>query len=295
LVDSHEAAGVEVEPLGLKEPGLFEAFARLDKTQTIAPAEATLLETLEKNPGAVPFTAEEVEREKVKQKNDYDKILDEPAELVASLAEADSLGDWRLFYIERDRIAAVTPADVERVALAYLKPSNRTLGIFEPTPKPDLAVIPEAPDVAKLVANYEGKAAQESVAAFDTAPEAIEKRVERSRLANGMQIALLNKETRGAAVSGTIILRMGDAKSLFGQKTIAQLTAAMLLRGTTHLSRQEIADRLDQLDAKLSISSQGSAVIVQFQTRRDKLRERARDQFEPHRAPVDRSPGLSAL
>jgi zinc protease len=271
LVDSHEAAGVEVEPLGLKEPGLFEAFVRLDKTQTIAPAEATLLETLEKNPGAVPFTAEEVEREKVKQKNEYEKILDEPTELVASLAEADALGDWRLFYIERDRIAAVTPADVERVALAYLKPSNRTLGVFEPTQNPDLAVIPEAADVAQMVANYQGKAAQESVAAFNTAPEAIEKRVERSRLANGMQIALLTKETRGAAVSGTIILRMGDAKSLFGQKTIAQLTAAMLLRGTTHLTRQEIADRLDQLEAKLSISSQGSAVIVQFQTRRDKL------------------------
>ncbi len=271
LVESHEAASVEVEPYSLAEPGLFEVFARLDKNQLIPTAEKTLIEMIEKNPEALPFTAEEVERAKVKQKNGYDKIVDDPVDLVANLAEADALGDWRLFYIERDRIAAVSPADVLRVARTYLKTSNRTLGIFEPTPAPDVAEIPATGELGPVVSAYQGRGAKESGEAFDTDPLAIEKRVARTALGNGMQLAFLTKRTKGQSVNGTMILRMGDAKSLTDEKTIAQLTAAMLTRGTTHRSRQQIADELDTLDSKLSISSQGAAVVVQFETRRDKL------------------------
>ena len=39
---------------------------------------------------------------------------------------------------------------MQRVAAAYLKPSNRTLGVFVPVAKIDRAEIPPAPDVAAL-------------------------------------------------------------------------------------------------------------------------------------------------
>ncbi|MGA2552944.1 MAG: pitrilysin family protein [Burkholderiaceae bacterium] len=271
LVASHQAAGVEVEPVSLKEPGLFEVFARLDKDQSLATAQATLLMGLEKDPTTTPFTPEEVDRAKVKQKNDYDKIADDPVELVANLAEASALGDWRLFFIERDRVAKVTPADVVRVAQTYLKATNRTLGIFIPTPKPDAVAIPATPNVGTLVADYHGNAAKEAGETWDPDPLAIEKRVDRTVLANGLQLALLPKKTKGASVSGTITLRMGDAKSLFDKKMVSQLTASMLTRGTTTLSRQQISDRLDALDSKLSVSGVGGSVSVSFQTRREKL------------------------
>lgn len=38
--------------------------------------------------------------------------------------------DWRYVLASRDRIAAVTPADIQRVASQYFTPSNRTVGIL---------------------------------------------------------------------------------------------------------------------------------------------------------------------
>ena len=43
------------------------------------------------------------------------------------------MGDWRLFYLYRDRLRKVTTADVQRAADTYLKPANRVLGMFVPT------------------------------------------------------------------------------------------------------------------------------------------------------------------
>ena len=61
------------------------------------------------------------------------------------------MGDWRLMFLHRDRLKAVTPDDVLRVAKAYLRPENRTVGTFTPTKEAQRAQIPQAPDVAALV------------------------------------------------------------------------------------------------------------------------------------------------
>jgi len=39
-------------------------------------------------------------------------------------------GTWRYVLNARDRIAAVTPADVQRVAAQYLTKPNRTVGVL---------------------------------------------------------------------------------------------------------------------------------------------------------------------
>ena len=44
-------------------------------------------------------------------------------------------------FLHRDRVDKVTPADVQRVAAAYLKPSNRTVGAFIPTENPDRSTV----------------------------------------------------------------------------------------------------------------------------------------------------------
>ena len=44
-------------------------------------------------------------------------------------------------------------------AEAYLKPANRTVGMFLPGKAPDRAPLPAMPDVAKLVKDYKGEQA----------------------------------------------------------------------------------------------------------------------------------------
>jgi zinc protease len=73
-------------------------------------------------------------------------MLTNTQSVAMNLGGAAGSGDWRDIFLSRDEIAKVTPADVERVAKAYLKPSNRTLGEFIPaTMAPDRAEIPATP------------------------------------------------------------------------------------------------------------------------------------------------------
>ena len=52
------------------------------------------------------------------------------------LSEWQARGDWRLFFVDRDEVAKVTPADVTRVCQEYFLRSNRTAGVFLPTERP---------------------------------------------------------------------------------------------------------------------------------------------------------------
>ena len=51
---------------------------------------------------------------------------------VASLSSASALGDWRLLFMQRDRLHAVTADDVNRVAKTYFQKHNRTVGVYIP-------------------------------------------------------------------------------------------------------------------------------------------------------------------
>ncbi len=56
-------------------------------------------------------------------------------------------GSWRYVVEARDRIAAVTPADVQRVAAQYLTKSNRTVGVL--VKKPSDKKVAAAGEVAR--------------------------------------------------------------------------------------------------------------------------------------------------
>ena len=93
-----------------------------------------------------PPSKEEVERAKTRQLKDIEFQLRDSEKIGLFMSEWASMGDWRLMYLDRDRLRKVTPEDVQRVAKAYLKSSNRTIAEFIPDPKPDRSVIPAKTD-----------------------------------------------------------------------------------------------------------------------------------------------------
>lgn len=271
LVERGLAASVDGTNFELAEPGYLSVFAHLTKRHKLTAAQDALLRTVE-GFARQPVTAAELKRARTALLNGFETVLNDPAHFGVALSEAIALGDWRLFFLSRDRIERVTEGDVQRVATRYFKPSNRTVGRFVPTDKPDRVAPPASPPLAAMLEGYVGKSAQEAGEVFDPSPANIELRVRRSVLDNGMQIALLPKRTRGGTVHGQIVLRMGDERSLFGRTTVASFVAEMLERGAGGQSRQAIADRLDALKATLSVGAEkGGTVLVTFETRRDTL------------------------
>lgn len=272
LVSTGQAVSVQAWNFELAEPGYILFLAQLNQQQSLPQARQTLLDALE-NIGSEPVTEEELQRAKASLLSEIDKTLNDPERLGVQLSESISQGDWRLFFVMRDRIEALTLQDVQRVATNHFRESNRTFGQFVPTAQPERLLRTEAPPLAQMVEGYKGRQAVAAGESFDASPANIEARTRRSTLPGGLQLALTSKKTRGEAVHGQLRLDFGDAASLHGQASVSALTAAMLLRGTQRLSRAELAARLDQLKSDLSVGGQGGTVTVSFRTTRTHLPE----------------------
>jgi zinc protease len=270
LVDTKLAAAAGSFTFQLKEPGLLFGFAQLRTDQGIDTARKVLTTALD-NLGATPFTAEEVNRAKTDLSRNIELLLNNSERIGFELTEWAAMGDWRLLFLHRDRVEQVTPADVQRVAAAYLKPANRTIGMFQPTPTPDRATIPAVADVQALVRDYKGRAAVAEGETFDPSPSNIDARVTHFRLANGAEVTFLPKDTRGDRVVANIVLRHGTEQTLMNKSTAASLAVEMLSRGTTSLTRTQVQDSLSKLKARVNIGGAGNNVSARVETIRANL------------------------
>jgi zinc protease len=265
LVDNKKAVGASMGMEELHDPGFLLASATLKLDQSLDEARQILLKTVEGLPAEAP-NKEEVERAKTRLLKNIELEMNDSQSVALDLSEYYSMGDWRLMFLMRDRIQAVTEADVLRVAKAYLKESNRTLATFIPTKVPDRAEIPATPDVAETLKNFKGTAVVAAGEAFDPSPANIESRVVRSTLPGGLKMSLLSRKTRGGTVVASVTIRFGDEKSLMGKSSIAGITGGLLMRGTKSKSRQQIQDEIDRLKAHISVSGSTTSATASIET-----------------------------
>ncbi|HVT03406.1 MAG TPA: pitrilysin family protein [Thermoanaerobaculia bacterium] len=270
LVETKKASSISGYMQPTREPGFVAFNAEVRQDASLDDARNTMLQTIDAMT-TTPATQEEVERAKTGILKNVDLVLNQSDRLGLAMSESIAAGDWRLFFLDRDRVRKVTAADVQRVAGAYLKPSNRTVGLFIPTSKPERSEIPPTPDVMAMVKDYKGEAVMAQGETFDPSPANIEARTTRSKLPSGLKIALLPKKTRGGTVVANMTLRYGDEKSLMNRSTAADLAASMLTRGTSKHTRQQIKDEFDRLKARVNVSGGPTQVNVSIETVRENL------------------------
>lgn len=247
LVETNKAADVGAFAAPFHDPGLIEITAEVN-TKEKGPLETALeamLATVEQV-AEQGVTQEEVDRSRTQILNGRVRAAADPNSLAISLSNWAAQGDWRLYFLFRDRLEQVTPDQVKEVAAKYLTASNRTVGYFIPSEKPERTEIPPTPDVASLVEGYKGRDASTGGELLSTDPLVIEERVQRPDPIAGIKIALLPKETRGELVNLNLRLDYGDESNLKGLTEAAGFLSAMMQRGTRNLSRQELQDALDE-------------------------------------------------
>jgi zinc protease len=265
LVDTRKATEVGAFGFQLREPGVLITYAELRRQDSLDDARAAFTPTI-KSAVTEPPTEAEVERAKTALLRTIELGLNNSERIGLQLSEWASMGDWRLLFIHRDRIRAVTPEDVHRVAREYLKTSNRTLGMFIPTETPDRATVPETPPIAPIVAEYRGDTTRVAGEAFEATPVIIEARTTRIRLPNGFNLVLLPKQTRGGQVSAALALRHGSEQELMNRGTVGSLAGAMLMRGTVQRTREELRDEIARLQAQLNVGGGASVTSGSLQT-----------------------------
>ncbi|MDZ7813773.1 MAG: insulinase family protein [Ideonella sp.] len=270
LVESNQAASVFSFAAGLADPGFMIYGAQLAPGQVLDTARDSLLSALE-GLAQQPLSDEEVERAKARWLKDWELRFSNPETVGVALSEVVAQGDWRLFFLLRDRVKAVTTADVNRVALERLLPANRTLAQYIPTEKPQRAPKPEAVDVASQLKDFKGVAQIAKAEVFEASPTNIDSRTRRFEFAPGLKVALLPKGTRGDVVTASLTLRLGDAESLKGQEAVAEVLPQMLDKGTASLTRQQLQDRLTTLKAEVQWGGGATEWVAQITSTREHL------------------------
>src|SRR5436190_10118357 len=261
LVEMKRASQVQANNLQQHDPGGLFMAALLQKTQSPDSAAAALFAVATEIATTKPPTSDEVERAKTEILMGFELAPTNSGRFGLDLSEWMGMGDWRLFFYHRDQVKKVTVQDVQRVASTYLKESNRTVGLFIPTDKPDRTEVAAAPSVDSLLSGHRSNVVVATGESFDPTPANIESRLHRSALKSGFRLALLSKKNRGEAVSAVVSLRLGNEKTLTNRGMAPNLTAQMLMRGTKSLNRQQLTDSLNKLKAKVAIAPAGAGNV----------------------------------
>ncbi|MCC7225575.1 MAG: insulinase family protein [Burkholderiaceae bacterium] len=273
MVPTKLAASVMGFTMDQHAPGIVMFGATLQPGSDQAKSLDTLTASVE-SVASQPFTQEELDRARAQWLKGWDQLFADAQKVGVGLSEAIAIGDWRMLFVSRDRIRAVTLADVQRVAAEYLIQSNRTEGQYIPTDKPVRAPLPAQPNLAEDLKGYTGESQGKQAEAFDPDPANIDARTIRKlvNLPNGaVKLAMLPKESRGDRVRANILLQFGNVDSLKGQRSISIAAADLLLKGTSKMTRQEINDRIDALNAELSLHGSGTELSIAISTTKANL------------------------
>ena len=231
LVTSGRAVQVTSSAHGMVDERALLFTAVVPREKSIDDARSAMLAALDAV-ASVPPGVDEVERARSERLAQFNFGITDAEGFSLALGEYAAAGDWRLFFLQRDRFSKASRDDVRRVAERYFRPASE---------------IPRVHDISALVDSYRGGPNPVAGEAFEPSLENIEARTLRRTLPGGIKLALLPRRTRGATVALTLQLNYGDEKTLTGLATVAELTPAMLNRGTLRLSRQQLEDEAARL------------------------------------------------
>lgn len=270
LVENKLAVSTFAFPFETQDPGLFFVMAQLPKDADMDKVRPDFLAVIE-GFAEHPVTDVEVVRAKANIAKEIDLVFNSSEQIATKLSEYIGMGDWRLLFLTRDRIDAVTKEDIQRVAQAYLVRNNRTEGRFYPSEGPERVDIPVDDNIAAMLEGYVGRESLAQGEAFDPSYENIQQRSQIHTLPSGAKVALLAKKTRGESVVLQFSMQLGTLDSLRGRGTLAETVGDMLIRGTRTLDRTQLNDRLDQLKASMEVWGEANSANGRVETTRENV------------------------
>ncbi|MCF6319191.1 MAG: insulinase family protein [Proteobacteria bacterium] len=273
VVKNKLAASTFGFPFQWAEPGIVTFMGQVAKDKDIQATQTAFLKTIE-NIKDTPITQDEVTRAKAKFTKHFELSFNSSEGIAKNLSEWVGMGDWRMIFLNRDRMEKVTLEDVQKAAEEYLVNDNRTLGLFLPAKKPhraDSIVRLTKAEVTAMVKDYRGREQVAQGEVFDPSHYNIEKRTQRDTLKNGAQMAYLPKKTRGESVNMTIGLGFGNVKDLQFKAVIGSLAGSMLNRGSNKYNREELQAEFDKLKASVSVHGSATGASISIRATKENL------------------------
>jgi len=242
LVEKGLAVEIDADALSLAEPGPILILAKVAKGKDPHVVAKRLTDLLDKLKPA-QFTQADVTRYQANFSRSFDLTMTDSASTAIYLSEWASRGDWRLMFLNRDRVESLNLAKVQDT-LKYLKPSNRTIGLFIPTKDLDKVAETSKVDIALALKDYKGRTEIAAGELFEPSIANIQKRTEYSTLPNGMKVALTPKKSRGGPVSFRIDLQVGSETDLRNRLVALHMLPKVMMRGTKKNDYQALNDKM---------------------------------------------------
>ncbi len=246
--------------------GLFQIVATARPQKTLNEVEQAInieIERIKKDPP----TAEEVSRA-------FSRIEAQTIfGLQTVLGKADQMnsnatffGKANRFQQEIDDYRKVTPADVTRVANAYLQANHLVMSIVPRKEK--------AASQADNAANKPTSSAKKEKSSVDYSknlpkpgvlPRFALPKIEKQQLANGLEVWLV-RSAELPIVSMNMVFKSGGTVDPKGKTGLAQMTASLIDDGTKTRSAVDIANQLSEIGATLGTGSNWDSANVSIQT-----------------------------
>ena len=131
LVDGGLASTVSGALMPTDHPYLYSISASVAEGKTLAAVEDVVLQEIERlrRGGITPAEFAKVKAQ-LRARFVYD--ADSVTDIAHQLGFFETIGSWRAYHGIRERLDAVTPAQVHAAVQRYFTPENRTIGWFEP-------------------------------------------------------------------------------------------------------------------------------------------------------------------
>lgn len=191
---------------GLKQRGFVELYGTMPTDSAPEPLLNELIAATERFAESV--TREQVRTAKRRVLARMQSQLLDLRSFAVELRYWESLGDWRLYFLHRDRVKNVHVDDVRRVAKRYLHRNNRTEGLYFASSEPVVTTIQEPQVPTESFDGFRRESAISVGEWIEPEPLAVESRVNRHSFPNGVKVALLPKRTRGSMVHARLTFRL---------------------------------------------------------------------------------------
>ena len=225
--------GAELPPAGNTSPVEDALRAEVARLQTAPPTPDEMARALRQVDASLIFARDSV-TEQAEQLGYYQTVT----------------GDWRFLDRLPDRLRAVTPADIARVAKTYLTMDNDTVGIFQPTPGSGPVAQTAASPASLQGVELAGQITEPTPGVHAARPVPLKTPImppahrARFQLPNGV-VLIVQENHANATVAFSASLKAGHSYDPAGKASLAELTADLLDHGTTTRSSNAIARELE--------------------------------------------------
>ena len=261
LIDQNKAVNMFLSYMPFRDESLFIPYALLAPGVTHEEVENILLSEYEKIKTA-GVTKEEVDRatNQIFANTAYDR--DGSFSIASEINESIAMGDWTFFVRKLDNIKKVTPEDIQNVVKKYFVEDKSTTGYFIPTvaggsdeetsaqERSEGKLFYRTPN-EELPIEIDGNISSTPVQLLNSELK-ITDNIQRETIEN---IDVITAKTgvkdvitfRGSLAAGDIF--SGDKNSM-----IADITGAMLDKGTKTKNKFQLAEELENLGASIRFS-----------------------------------------